>query len=150
ESALDLSRKYSTGKWLIGTSRSCTTTQEQPPAGWQNKRGYSAEFPQERFFTPAALLRRSSAAVNVYWPSCRIRASATSARSCGLEMLGPGALCVSLTPRSLDEVFSSDLSGADCVEVRLDYLNNPQDSLTARWDRIPLPVIATCRGKERG
>ncbi|HEY2381468.1 MAG TPA: type I 3-dehydroquinate dehydratase [Terriglobia bacterium] len=65
-------------------------------------------------------------------------------------MVKPGALCVSLTPRSLDEVFSSDLAGADCAEVRFDYLSNPRDSLTARWDRLPIPVIATCRGKERG
>ena len=65
-------------------------------------------------------------------------------------MLAPGALCVSLTPRSLDEVFSSDLAGADCVEVRLDHLNNPQEAVLARWDRLPVPVIATCRGKERG
>ena len=62
----------------------------------------------------------------------------------------PGALCVSLTPRSLDEVFSSDLTGADCVEVRLDYLNDPRESVHARWDRLPLPVIATCRGNDRG
>ncbi len=65
-------------------------------------------------------------------------------------MVAPGALCVPLTPRSLDEVFSSDLSGADCVEVRLDYLTHPQESIHARWDRLPLPVIATCRGKEQG
>ena len=65
-------------------------------------------------------------------------------------MLAPGALCVSLTPRSLQEVFSSDLTGADCAEVRLDYLDNPQESVQARWDRLALPVIATCRGKERG
>ena len=65
-------------------------------------------------------------------------------------MLGSCALCVSLTPRSLEEVFSSDLTGADCVEVRLDYLNDPKKSASARWDRLPLPVIATCRGKERG
>ena len=65
-------------------------------------------------------------------------------------MVGPGALCVSLTPRSLDEVFSSDLSGADCVEVRLDYLDNPRESVTTRWDRLPVPVIATCRGREQG
>ena len=65
-------------------------------------------------------------------------------------MLAPGALCVSLTPRSLQEVFSSDLTGADCAEVRLDYLDNPQESVHARWDRLALPVIATCRGKERG
>jgi 3-dehydroquinate dehydratase/shikimate dehydrogenase len=50
----------------------------------------------------------------------------------------------------LDEVFSSDLSGADCVEVRLDYLSNPRESATVRWDKLPIPVIATCRGKERG
>jgi 3-dehydroquinate dehydratase/shikimate dehydrogenase len=50
----------------------------------------------------------------------------------------------------LDEVFSSDLTGADCAEVRLDYLNNPQDSATARWDKLRVPVIATCRAKERG
>jgi len=61
-----------------------------------------------------------------------------------------GALCVSLTPRSLDEVFSSDLSGADCAEVRLDYLSNPRDSAQVRWDKLPIPVIATCRGKDRG
>jgi 3-dehydroquinate dehydratase/shikimate dehydrogenase len=50
----------------------------------------------------------------------------------------------------LDEVFSSDLSGADLVEVRLDYLTQPRDSVLARWDELPIPVIATCRGKERG
>ena len=61
-----------------------------------------------------------------------------------------GALCVSLTPRSLDEVFSSDLTGVDCVEVRLDYLTKPQESIHARWDRLPVPVIATCRGKACG
>jgi 3-dehydroquinate dehydratase / shikimate dehydrogenase len=65
-------------------------------------------------------------------------------------MVGPYALCVSLTPRSLQEVFSSDLTGADCAEVRLDYLSDPRESVHARWDRLPVPVIATCRGKERG
>src|SRR5262249_4329230 len=55
-----------------------------------------------------------------------------------------------LTPRTLDDIFSADLSGADCVEVRLDYLENPRDSVLARLDRLPIPVIATCRGKERG
>ena len=59
-------------------------------------------------------------------------------------------LCVSLTPGKLDEIFSSDLSGADYVEVRLDYLSKPQESIHARWDRLPIPVIATCRGRERG
>jgi 3-dehydroquinate dehydratase/shikimate dehydrogenase len=61
-----------------------------------------------------------------------------------------GQLCVSLTGETLQDVFASDISGVDCVEVRLDYLKNPQESLTARWDRFPVPVIATCRGKERG
>ena len=65
-------------------------------------------------------------------------------------MIRPGALCVALTPRKVDEVFSADLSGADCVEVRLDYLTNPEDSITARWDKLPIPVIATCRGKAQG
>ena len=65
-------------------------------------------------------------------------------------MLSPRALCGVITPRNLDDIFSADLTGADCVEVRLDYLNNPQESVHARWDRLPLPVIATCRGKERG
>ena len=61
-----------------------------------------------------------------------------------------GNLCVSLTGENLQDVFASDISGADCVEVRLDYLKNPQESVNARWDRFPVPVIATCRGKERG
>lgn len=61
-----------------------------------------------------------------------------------------GNLCVSLTGETLQDVFASDISGVDCVEVRLDYLKNPQESLNARWDRFPVPVIATCRGKERG
>src|SRR5262249_39574155 len=67
-----------------------------------------------------------------------------------LRMVAHGALCVPLTPRTLNDVFSADLSRADCVEVRLDYLENPRDSVHARWDRLPIPVIATCRGKERG
>jgi 3-dehydroquinate dehydratase / shikimate dehydrogenase len=61
-----------------------------------------------------------------------------------------GNLCVSLTEETLEDVFASDISGVDCVEVRLDYLKNPEESLTARWDRFPVPVIATCRGRERG
>jgi 3-dehydroquinate dehydratase/shikimate dehydrogenase len=65
-------------------------------------------------------------------------------------MIRPGALCVALTPRNVDEVFSADLSGADCIEVRLDYLTNPDDSITVRWDKLPIPVIATCRGKAQG
>jgi 3-dehydroquinate dehydratase / shikimate dehydrogenase len=65
-------------------------------------------------------------------------------------MIRPGALCVALAPRNVDEVFSAHLSGADCVEVRLDYLTNPDDSITVRWDKLPIPVIATCRGKAQG
>lgn len=61
-----------------------------------------------------------------------------------------GSLCVPLTPENLGDVFTTDIRGADCVEVRLDYLKDPQQSLNARWDRLPVPVIATCRGKERG
>src|SRR2546422_7597305 len=122
----------------------------KPRAGWRNKRGFFAEFLRERFFTQAVWSHLNWAAANACSPSFPIRASAILVRSCGLEMVGPGALCVSLTPRSLDEVFSADLSGADCVEVRLDYLENPRDSVTTRWDRLPVPVIATCRGKERG
>ena len=59
-------------------------------------------------------------------------------------------LCVPLTPQTLDEIFAADLAGADLVEVRLDYLNDPAESIHIRWDRLPVPVIATCRGKERG
>ena len=64
--------------------------------------------------------------------------------------MGLGPLCASLTPRSIEDVFSSDITGADCVEVRLDYLKNPADAASVRWDRLAVPVIATCRGKERG
>src|SRR4030095_811130 len=74
---------------------------------------------------------------------------ASAPRSTILEM-GSEKLCVSLTPGNLEDVFASDVSGVDCVEVRLDYLNNPGQSKDARWDRLPVPVIATCRGKERG
>jgi 3-dehydroquinate dehydratase/shikimate dehydrogenase len=59
-------------------------------------------------------------------------------------------LCVPLTPKKLDDIFAAELAGADIVEVRLDYLENPQESIHTRWDRLPLPVIATCRGRERG
>jgi 3-dehydroquinate dehydratase / shikimate dehydrogenase len=68
----------------------------------------------------------------------------------GTMTIPPGALCIPLAPRNLDEVFSCDLSGADCVEVRIDYLTDPRDSITARWDKLPVPVIATCRGRGRG
>jgi 3-dehydroquinate dehydratase/shikimate dehydrogenase len=64
--------------------------------------------------------------------------------------MGSEKLCVSLMPQSLEDVFASDVSGVDCVEVRLDSLKDPQQSKDVRWDRLPVPVIATCRGKERG
>ena len=62
----------------------------------------------------------------------------------------PGPVCISLTPTRIPDVFSADLTGADCVEVRLDYLEDVGESLQARWDRLPLPVIATCRGIAQG
>src|SRR5688572_25403842 len=74
---------------------------------------------------------------------------ASAPRSTILEM-GSEKLCVSLTPETLEDVFASDVSGVDCLEVRLDYLKDPRQSRNARWDRLPVPVIATCRGKERG
>lgn len=61
-----------------------------------------------------------------------------------------GGLCVALTPESLDDLFSPDVTGADYVEVRLDYLKEPQRADHTRWDRFPVPVIATCRGTEFG
>ena len=62
----------------------------------------------------------------------------------------PGGLCVTLTPQTLDDVFSADVSRADCVEVRLDYLKDPLQSIDVRWDRLSVPVIATCRSKQHG
>src|SRR5215475_5821723 len=104
------------------------------------------------FFAPAAWLRPSSGTANACLPSCPTPASATSARSCGRKDTAPmdglrvskdgtmrlqaGALCVALTPSNLDEVFPADLSGADCVEIRLDYLKNPRESVLVRWDKL--------------
>ena len=59
---------------------------------------------------------------------------ASAPRTTILEM-GSEKLCVSLTPGSLDDVFASDVSGVDCLEVRLDYLKDPKQSMTARLDR---------------
>jgi 3-dehydroquinate dehydratase / shikimate dehydrogenase len=61
-----------------------------------------------------------------------------------------GKLCVSLIGKTLDDVFASDVSGVDCAEVRLDHLLDPLQALNARWDKFPVPVIATCRGKKQG
>ena len=62
----------------------------------------------------------------------------------------PGPICVSLTPRRVEEIFSTDLDGADCVEARLDYLEDPEESIHTRWDSLKVPMIATCRGRDRG
>ena len=59
-------------------------------------------------------------------------------------------LCISLTPAVLEDVFNSDLRLADCVEVRLDHLNNPEQSLNVSWKRLNLPVIITCPRVENG
>jgi 3-dehydroquinate dehydratase/shikimate dehydrogenase len=50
----------------------------------------------------------------------------------------------------VDDLFSADVSGADCVEARLDYLDDPGSSASIRWGAFQLPAIVTCRGKERG
>ncbi len=62
----------------------------------------------------------------------------------------PGPICVSLTPKKAAEVFSSVVEGADCIEVRLDYLENPQASDRIAWRDLPAPVIAACRGRDQG
>src|SRR3954452_25006916 len=120
------------------------TTRAVAHAGLRNKRGSCAGSLRERFFTQAASSPPSLGTVNACSRSFPTPASAISARSCGHKvnaprdglrgsregislMIGPGALCVSLTPRNVDDVFSADLSGADCVEVRLDYLKNLHD-----------------------
>jgi 3-dehydroquinate dehydratase/shikimate dehydrogenase len=59
-------------------------------------------------------------------------------------------LCISLTPAVLEDIFNSDLRLADCVEVRLDYLNDPEQSLNVSWKRLNLPVIITCLRVESG
>ena len=61
-----------------------------------------------------------------------------------------GGLCASLTADSVDELFSANIAGADYIEVRLDHLKDPRQAEHARWDRFPVPVIATCRGVDRG
>jgi len=59
-------------------------------------------------------------------------------------------LCAALTPAVLEDIFSSDLSLVDAVEVRLDYLNNPEQSSELSYSRFQVPAIATCRRRERG
>src|SRR5947208_7248459 len=101
------------------------TMRVRPRAGWRNKKGFFAESLRERFFTPAVWSHLNWAGANACSPSFPIRASAILVRSCGLEMVGAGPLWVSHTPRSMNELFASDFSEADCVEVRLAYLENP-------------------------
>jgi 3-dehydroquinate dehydratase/shikimate dehydrogenase len=62
----------------------------------------------------------------------------------------PRGICASLTPAVLDDVFKSDLTGADSVEIRLDFLNDPFSSINASWSNLPVPLIAVCRREERG
>ena len=62
----------------------------------------------------------------------------------------PGSVCISLTPKAVAEVVASATDGADCVEVRLDYLDDPEASREIRWGDLPVPAIATCRGRAEG
>lgn len=62
----------------------------------------------------------------------------------------PGPVCVSVTPASVADVFGTPLQGADCIEARLDYIAHPGEAAGAQWNRLPVPLIATCRGVERG
>jgi 3-dehydroquinate dehydratase / shikimate dehydrogenase len=59
-------------------------------------------------------------------------------------------LCAVLTAGIVAELFRSDVAGADCVEVRLDYLQNPEEAAAVSWTRLRVPVIATCRRRQRG
>ena len=62
----------------------------------------------------------------------------------------PGPVCVVLTPTKVSEIYSADLTGADCVEVRLDYLADPRESRGVNWGDFACPVIATCRSVDSG
>ena len=64
--------------------------------------------------------------------------------------MSPVPICISLTPRRVEDIFAADLRGADYVEVRLDYLEDPEESLKIRWSDLGMPLIAVCRGRERG
>jgi 3-dehydroquinate dehydratase/shikimate dehydrogenase len=59
-------------------------------------------------------------------------------------------LCVSLTPATPEDIFNSDIRLADYIEVRLDYLKDPQSARNISWSKLKVPVIATCRRAERG
>src|SRR6185295_4873571 len=88
-------------------------------AASQSLKVFSAECRPARYFMRPALFPRILAAANAYSPYFRIPANVIFRRTCFLEMRS-GGLCVALTPESIDEVFSADISGADYVEVRLD------------------------------
>ncbi len=62
----------------------------------------------------------------------------------------PGPICISLTPENAAEVFTPVTEGADCIEVRLDYFEDPEASAGIKWRDLPAPVIATCRGRDQG
>lgn len=62
----------------------------------------------------------------------------------------PGPVCLSFAPRKLQEVLEASAEGADCIEVRLDYLEDVREVHGFRWDRLAKPAIATCRGTAFG
>jgi 3-dehydroquinate dehydratase/shikimate dehydrogenase len=62
----------------------------------------------------------------------------------------PGPVCVSLTPTRVSDIFEAPIEGADCVEARLDYLDDPAESSLVQWNDLPVPTIATCRGRSQG
>lgn len=62
----------------------------------------------------------------------------------------PGPVCASLAPAQVSEILDADIEGADCVEVRLDYLDDPDAARRVPWRALPVPAIATCRGRDRG
>jgi len=62
----------------------------------------------------------------------------------------PGPVCISLAPENAADVCDAATDGADCIEVRLDYLGNPEDSARIKWRDLPAPAIATCRGHALG
>src|SRR5437016_5529855 len=113
--------------------------------GWRSSKELCAEFRQAPFWRLLVWQLANSAPESACSPFCLTRESATSARSCFLEML-----CASLAPEVLEDIFNSDLQSADCVEIRLDYLKNPQQSLHASWNALKIPVIATCLRTARG
>src|SRR5215471_18756427 len=94
-------------------------------ANSQNSKVFSAESRPARYFMQPVPCLRSSAEASARSPFFPIPASVIFPRSCFLEMRS-GGLCASLTADTLDELFSQDILGADYVEVRLDYLKDPQ------------------------